>query len=170
MIEKHDNFFSPSVQNKLFTTIMNSNFRIGWTDSLEVQHRAHPCFHSPYSFEDVKGLKILDTVLRAFKDKNITVENYEKCIINLTKNHDVNYIHNHEDQIVFLHYSNLTWNPEWGGETVFYESNGTDIMESSPYVPNRAIIFDGEIKHTIKAQNILGPSYRFTMSLFFSKV
>ena len=39
---------------------------------------------------------------------------------------------------------------------------GKDILESSPYVPNRAIIFDGEIKHTIKAQNIMGPSYRFT--------
>jgi SM-20-related protein len=63
----------------------------------------------------------------------------------------------------------MTWNPEWGGETVFYEDNGRDILESSPYTPNRAIIFDGSIKHTIKAQNILGPSYRFTTSLFFHK-
>ena len=152
MIKIIDNFFENKIQNQLFRTIMNSNFRIGWDDS-----------------DDVKNIKILDVVLDKLKNKNITINNYDKCVINLTKNMDVNFIHNHTDQLVFLHYSNLTWNPEWGGETVFYKDNGKDIMESSPYTPNRGIIFDGEIKHTIKAQNILGPSYRFTTSLFFNK-
>ena len=131
-------------------------------------HRMYPCLHSPYTFEAVKSVEILDVILDKLKNKNITINNYIKCIINLTKNMDVNFIHNHPNQVVFLHYSNLTWNPEWGGETVFYKDNGKDILESSPYTPNRAIIFDGNIKHTIKAQNILGPSYRFTTSLFFN--
>ena len=170
MIKIIDNFFENKIQTQLFHTIMNSNFRIGWGDSSEVQHRMYPCLHSPYTFDDVKNLKILDVVLDKLKNKNITINNYDKCVINLTKNMDVNFIHNHTDQLVFLHYSNLTWNPEWGGETVFYKDNGKDIMESSPYTPNRGIIFDGEIKHTIKAQNILGPSYRFTTSLFFNKM
>ena len=82
---------------------------------------------------------------------------------------DVNFIHTHPDQIVALHYSNLTWNPEWGGETLFYKDNKRDILLSSPYVPNRLLIFDGAIPHTIKAQNLMGPSYRFTTSVFFNK-
>ena len=170
MIERYDNFFENKIQNQLFDIIMASNFRIGWNDSSEVQHRMHPCLHSPYTFEDVKNLKILDLVLDKLKDKNITINNYDRCVINLTKNMDVNFIHCHPNKFVFLHYSNMTWNTEWGGETVFYKNNGKDILESSPYVSNRAIIFDGEIKHTIKAQNIMGPSYRFTTSLFFNKV
>ena len=117
-IEKYDNFLKPSIQGELYNTIIRSNFRIGWDDSNEVQHRAHPCLFSPYTFEDLKSVKILDLVLDKLKDKNITINNYDKCVINLTKNTDVNFIHNHPDQIVFLHYSNLTWNPEWGGETV----------------------------------------------------
>ena len=42
----------------------------------------------------------------------------------------------------------------------------TDYYES---VGNRVLIFDGEIPHTIKAQNFLGLYYRFTLSLFFKK-
>ena len=168
MIKKYDNFFDTNIQSRLFNTIINSNFRMGWDDSDEIQHRMHPCLHSLYSFEDIKNLKILNLVLEKLKHKNITIDNYDKCIINLTKNMDINFIHNHPNQIVFLHYSNITWNPEWGGETVFYKDNRIDILESSPYTPNRAIIFDGNINHTIKAQNILGPSYRFTTSIFFN--
>ena len=169
MIEKYDNFFTPKVHTQLYQTIIKSCFKIGWNDSEEFQKKMYPCLHSFYSFEDVKSIKILDVVLDKLKNKNITINNYNYCVVNLTKNMDVNFIHNHPDQIVFLHYSNITWSPEWGGETVFYKDNSKDILESSPYTPNRAIIFDGNIPHTIKAQNITGPSYRFTISLFFNK-
>lgn len=56
---------------------------------------------------------------------------------------------------MFLHYSNCSWNPEWGGETLFYKDNGKDVLDCNPYVPNRGVIFDGSILHTIKAQNTL---------------
>jgi len=125
--------------------------------------------HSHWSFEDVKNLRILNLVLDKLKDKNITIDNFDKCVINLTKPLDVNFTHLHTDQIVFLHYSCLTWNPQWGGETIFYEKDMKTILKCNPYVSNRAVIFDGDIPHTIKAQNILGPSYRFTTSLFFNK-
>ena len=75
-------------------------------------------------------------VYKYLKDKNLTVHNYFRCMVNLTKPMDVNFIHTHPDQIVALHYSNLTWNPEWGGETLFYKDNKRDILLSSRYVPN----------------------------------
>ena len=169
MIEVHDNFFNPEKLHEIYKYIMYSNYRIGWEDSPEPQHRAYPCLHSHWSFEEIKNLKILNLVLDKLKDKNITIDNYDKCVINLTKPLDVNFIHLHSNAIVFLHYSCLTWNPECGGETIFYEKNMKNVLKCNPYVPNRAVIFDGNIPHTIKAQNILGPSYRFTMSLFFNK-
>ena len=169
MIEKYNNFFSPDKHATIFNTIINSNYRIGWEDTAEVQRRTHPNLHSYYSFEDIKNLKIIDIILDNLKSKNITINNYDKCIINLTKNMDVNFTHTHPNQIVFLYYPNLTWNPEWGGETVFYKDDYKDILKSNIYLPNTAIVFDGSIPHTIKSQNILGPSYRFTMSLFFNK-
>jgi len=52
---------------------------------------------------------------------------------------------------------------------LLYKNNKRDILLASPYVPNRLIIFDGSIPHTITSQSILGPTYRFTISLFFTK-
>ena len=94
---------------------------------------------------------------------------YIKCIVNLVKPLDVNFIHVHPDQLVALYYVNITWNPEWGGETLFYKEDRKTISLASPYTPNKLIFFDGKIPHTIKAQNLIGPSYRFTLSIFFNK-
>ena len=52
---------------------------------------------------------------------------------------------------------------------MFYKNNKRDILLAAPYVPNRLIIFDGSVPHTITSQSVLGPTYRFTISLFFSK-
>ena len=170
MIETYDNLLTATESSNLFNLIMNSNFKIGWEDSDELQHRAFPNIHAEYNLLDIQKTKLLEPVLDKLKDKNIGINNYNnKCIVNLTKPMDVNFIHVHPKQVVALHYSNITWNPEWGGETVFYKDNKKDILFSSPYTPNRLIIFDGEIPHTIKSQNILGTSYRFTTSIFFDK-
>ena len=169
MIKTINNFYSNDQSQTIFNFIIKSMFKIGWEDSDEPQHKGFPNIHSEYSFEDLQKLRMLDLILDKLKDKNITVNNYFRCMVNLTKPMDVNFIHTHPDQIVALHYSNLTWNPEWGGETLFYKDNKRDILLSSPYVPNRLLIFDGAMPHTIKAQNLMGPSYRFTTSVFFNK-
>ena len=169
MIEIYDNFFNAEKLETLYINILRTNYRIGYADGPEAQSQIHQCLHSHWSFEDIKNLRILNLVLDKLKDKNITIDNFDKCVINLTKPLDVNFTHLHSNQIVFLHYSCLTWNPQWGGETLFYEKDMKTILKCNPYVPNRAVIFDGNIPHTVKAQNILGPSYRFTTSLFFNK-
>ena len=168
-METYDNFLDPAKCTELFKSIMNSYYKIGWDDTDEPQHKPFPNLHSSYSFSEVQKLKILNPILDKLKDKNIGINNYDKCIINLTKPMDVNFIHSHPNQTVALHYSNITWNPEWGGETLFYKNNKRDILFSSPYIPNRLLIFDGETPHTIKSQNLMGPSYRFTTSIFFNK-
>ena len=172
MIKKYDNFFPPHIQTRIFGYIITSNYAIGWDDSTEVQHRAHPNLHRRFILEKDSEWwlnPILECVLPKLTDKNITKEDFKEGYFNLTKPCDINFIHNHPDCYVFLHYSNCSWNPEWGGETLFYKDNGKDVLDCNPYVPNRGVIFDGSILHTIKAQNTLGPSYRFTTSLFFNK-
>jgi len=165
-IKTFDNFLSPNLAQIVFNTVIRSRYIIGWGDSDEPQNRTHPNLHSPYNKEDVKNLRILDPILKKLNDKKLT---FHSCIVNLTKPLDINFIHVHPNQIVALYYCNPTWYTEWGGETLFYEDNKKDIHLSSPYVPNKLIIFDGSVPHTIKAQNLLGPVYRFTVNLFFTK-
>ncbi|MDB2561678.1 hypothetical protein N9X67_04855 [Amylibacter sp.] len=161
-----NDFLSSSKLQSLYEMVINSNFRIGWEDSHEGRLKQYSNLHSLYSFSDFENTQIIP-YLKKFK--SINIEKYDSCVVNLTKTMDVNFIHTHPNQNVFLLYCNLTWNPEWGGETIFYKDNKVDILETNPYISNRAIFFDGEIPHIIKSQNILGPVYRFTLSVFFNK-
>jgi len=165
-MQTESNFLNSSTLQNLYQVIINSNFRIGWEDSHEDRLKQYPNLHSLYSFKDLENTKIIP-YLKKFK--SIDMDKYDSCIVNLTKTMDLNFIHTHPNQNVFLLYCNLTWNPEWGGETIFYKNNKTDILKTSSYISNKAIFFDGEIPHTIKTQNILGPVYRFTLSIFFNK-
>lgn len=169
MIETYDDFLSAGACQKLHLYLMNSVFRIGWGDSDDLKHQQYPNLYSEYSLEELKKLQLLDPILNILKKDNINIDNYFRCRINLTKPLDLNFIHVHPDQIVALHYCNLTWSPEYGGETIFYSDDKKHIKLASPYTANRLLIFDGSIPHTIKAQNLLGPTYRFTLSLFFWK-
>ncbi len=166
MIKTYDDFLPNDQSQEIFNFVIKSLYRIGWEDSDEPQHRSYPNIHSTYSKEDVAKIKILDPVLKKLK---LPEKHYDKCIVNLTKPLDVNFIHMHPNQLVALYYANITWSPEWGGETLFYGKDRKTISLASPYVPNRLIIFDGKIPHTIKSQNLIGPSYRFTISMFFNK-
>ena len=165
-IKTYDNFLSSEHSQKVFNFVHNSLYRIGWEDSEEPQHKAYPNIHSNFSEEDVDRIKILDPILKKTK---LSKETYKKCVVNLVKPLDVNFIHVHPDQLVALYYVNMTWNPEWSGETLFYEEDRKTSSLASPYTPNRLIFFDGKVPHTIKAQNLIGPSYRFTLSVFFNK-
>lgn len=169
MIKKFDNFFDSETQQNIYNYIINSRFTIGWEDGLELQHKLHPNLHSLYTFHDVQNLKILEKISDRVTNNNISFSSFDKCIINLTKPMDVNYVHTHPNQMVFLYYINMIWHEEWGGETIFYKDDG-EVLDCNQYTPNRAIFFDGNIKHTIKSQNIIGPTYRFSMSLFFNKI
>ena len=169
MIETYDDFLSSSSCQRLYSALMNSVFRIGWGDSDELHHRQYPNLYAEYSTEELRKLKILDPVLNILIKDSITMDNYFRCRINLTKPLDLNFIHVHPDQIVELYYCNLTWSAEHGGETIFYTDDKKHIKLATPYTANRLIIFDGSIPHTIKAQNLLGQTYRFTLSLFFWK-
>ena len=166
MIKSYENFLSPSSCQLVYNLVISSLYRIGWDDSNEPQHKPYPNLHSEYSFQDLQKLKILEPILKKIK---LSKKHYDKCVVNLIKPLDVNFIHVHPDQLVALYYVNITWNPEWGGETLFYEKDRKTIRLASPYVPNRLIIFDGKVPHTIKSQNLLGPSYRFTISIFFNR-
>lgn len=164
-----DNFLEPSDLERVYGIAINSNFCIGWDDSQEVHKRAFPCLYSHYQQKDVDLLNIDKFLYTKIKNENVKKQNFKKCIVNLTKPSDVNFIHTHPNEISVLIYINPTWHIDWGGETIFYKNDFKEILYTSLYTPNRCIIFDGNIPHTIKSQNLLGPSYRFTLTFFFTK-
>lgn len=57
-----------------------------------------------------------------------------------------------ENHYTFLYYPMPMWQPEWGGETVFYQPSG-DIAAAIAPIPNRGVFFDSRIPHTGRAPN-----------------
>ena len=72
--------------------------------------------------------------------------------------------------ITMLIYPNIEWKSNYGGETVFYEEDRTEMVYLNPYVPGRICIFDGSIPHCAKPQALIGPKYRFTIACKFTKI
>ena len=92
------------------------------------------------------------------------ISNYKIHLLTLA---NVSVPHTDNEQYTFLYYPNLHWDIRFGGETVFYSEDLTEIEYSSLYVPGRVIIFDGSIPHMGRTPTILctKPRYVFAMNV-----
>ena len=162
MIEVHDNKVPFYIQQYIYDFVLNSTFRIrGWEDRDDIKKYD---LHSSWTLEELKASK-----LYSYIEKLYPFDNFDKCIVNLTKPGDHYYTHTHgDDTMVVLYYVNLEWRDGWAGETMFYDDN-RNSTNSYDYVPGRLLKFDGKQPHSIRPQSFIGPDYRFTISTFFKK-
>ena len=162
MIEVHDNKVPFYIQQYIYDFVLNSTFRIkGWEDRDDIKKYD---LHSSWTLDELKASK-----LYSYIEKLHPFDNFDKCIVNLTKPGDHYYTHTHgDDTMVVLYYVNLEWKDGWAGETMFYDDN-RNPTNSYGYVPGRLLKFDGKQPHSIRPQSFIGPDYRFTISTFFKK-
>ena len=149
--------------------VINSLFEIGWKDTTKLDNN-FSYVHSKYSIDDINRSGILNDLSKTSLWNSLKGLNISSAVVNMSKPVDVHYAHTHSGSLVLLYYANLEWKPEWAGETLFYKNDLSDIEKAVMYKPGRLVLFDGEIPHTIRPQSMVGPSYRFTMSIFFKKV
>jgi SM-20-related protein len=62
-----------------------------------------------------------------------------------------------------IYYPHATWHPNWGGETVFFNQDRTDIIASIYPRPNRLLIFAGDIPHVARGLSRTCPVMRITL-------
>ena len=58
------------------------------------------------------------------------------------------------------------WEPDWGGETLFFNENGDAEFVVTPK-PGRLVVFDGAIQHVGRPPNRICYEPRFTLALKF---
>ena len=89
---------------------------------------------------------------------------------NVPKIHHHNAAHN-----ALLYYSDVAWEPQWYGGTIWIESKAyvdmlvPRIVKLSPYVPGRLVLFPAEMLHSILPTVDDAPKNRTTLTLFFDK-
>lgn len=62
-----------------------------------------------------------------------------------------------------IYYPHKHWEPNWAGETTFFDRARTDIVASVYPKPNRMVIFDGRIPHAARGVSRLCPALRVTL-------
>lgn len=67
-------------------------------------------------------------------------------------------------ELTALWFLSERWDPEWGGETLFYDDAGDAQVAVSPK-PGRLLVFDGAIRHAGKPPNRNCHVSRFTLAI-----
>ena len=167
-IEIFDNEVSFADMQFIYEYVLNSNFRLGWEDR-DDKHVSN--IYSAYTKKEADTCSLTKHLKRISKKSKfkINVDNFDRCIVNLSKCGDNYFNHTHAGLIVMLYYANLEWNESYAGETLFYDNSLINVESAVSFVPGRIVIFDGTIPHTIRPQSTYGPDYRFTISYFVKK-
>lgn len=140
---------------------------MGWADGHGKSEHLHAMLSpdNPYARE----------VLEEITTHPVAVERLEgfeplRNVVNLSHQGSIHHVHTHDiDERVVLYYANLEWQDHYGGETMFFSTEG-EVEFVSKYVPRRVLIFDGNIPHTIRAPSPAGPQFRLTVTWFMRKV
>jgi SM-20-related protein len=62
-----------------------------------------------------------------------------------------------------LYYPHLAWHPNFGGETVFFDAAGAEIIASVYPRPNRLVVFAGTVPHVARGISRKCPDLRITL-------
>ena len=124
---------------------------------------------------------IVDLLLEEGSDSSNIIKKYipsetygfSRGYVNLGIHGDVNHMHvdgKYYECKTLLYYANRHWENNWGGHTVFYDTDG-NIKTTIEIKPGRIVIFDGNIPHTVMPMNPrCSPSFRFTVALKFESL
>jgi SM-20-related protein len=70
-----------------------------------------------------------------------------------------------ENYITTLYFGHEEWSSDWGGETLFFNSQGAEIIQAVSPLPGRLVHFDGAIPHCGRAPSRECPALRTVVVL-----
>lgn len=62
-----------------------------------------------------------------------------------------------------VYYPHFDWHPDWGGETVLFNEDSTDILTAIYPKPNRLLVFPGFANHVARGVSRVCPHMRITL-------
>jgi Rps23 Pro-64 3,4-dihydroxylase Tpa1-like proline 4-hydroxylase len=166
----YDNVFNSKEAYNIQRVAESSFFRLGSKSSPSVNSKQTTFFQSYYTSEDISLLKLNNStnfisIVRKHGCEDMSVKAWVNATTHLT---DYNF-HIDEDKLnskTLLYYTNDTWSQEWGGETIFKNSNN-EVEIAVSCKPNRVVLFDSAISHKPTNLSIKSDLYRFIFVMQF---
>jgi len=169
VIKTFDNVFEENVRAEIYLLAITTNYQIGWDDTSVFEHRQFPCLHHSLTKQEWGQLDLISRIQNQQLQDKIKNEKFVSATINLAVPSSIQFPHSHNSSTILNYYINPEWKNEYYGETIFYNNTLTDSINSVLFKPNRAILFDGSIPHSIRPASHIAPSYRFTLTAFFKE-
>ena len=112
------------------------------------------------------------------KISNILVEMFgeiklEDAYINAYGTHTPTVIHSDassDRDVTVLYFANIEWSPHYGGETLFYNDDLTEVVKGVTLRSGRFVVFDSKIPHCAKSPSSNCPVNRYTIAYKLIKV
>jgi hypothetical protein len=160
-----DDVFDYAYRDTIYAYVAASRYTIGWHDTNHLDKATHRYLHSIYNDEDMRSLGLLRNMPQGIL--GLIPGRWKRSVVNLSVPSDVHFPHKH-DETGLLYYANMEWQLGWGGETLFYEDDGKEILYACAYTPGRLVMFSPGVLHAVRPQSAAAPHYRFTLANFFS--
>ena len=87
----------------------------------------------------------------------------QRAYINHSIPGDAYYMHRDHSSVTVLYYANLKWEPDWGGETIYFDDDGDARIVISPK-PGRLVVARGAILHRGNVPTRDCPEARLTIA------
>jgi Rps23 Pro-64 3,4-dihydroxylase Tpa1-like proline 4-hydroxylase len=165
----YDNVFTYRESSHIQDIVEGSYFKLGTRSSQSVNSKQTTFFQSIYSKEDINLLQLNTDNFNSIVNKHSCNDMYVKAWVTATT-HLTDYNFHLDDRSLnaktFLYYTNDTWSDEWGGETLFKNSNN-EVEIAVSCKPNRMVVFHSHIGHKPSNLSINSDLYRFILVMQF---
>jgi SM-20-related protein len=68
-----------------------------------------------------------------------------------------------DESYTAVYYPHAEWHPSWGGDTVIFNADKSDIVAAVYPKPNRLLVFKGNIPHVARGVSRICPELRITL-------
>lgn len=161
-IDVYDNLFEYREKELFFHFVSTSNFVTNGKDGL-YDYEENQIFSS-YGSSDLESMKFCDT--NGFKFISEKYQLFNKKIgqvrVNCCNSFERSVAHTDAGGISLIYYVNMKWDIFWGGHTIFYNEDLSDVEYTCLFKPGRLIVFDGSIPHSISPISTACRENRYT--------
>jgi len=115
---------------------------------------------------EVSAIPLIHAVWRQLADGELKGHRLIRCYANGHTYGSDGFVHTDTAQTntyTSIYYPHPEWNANWGGETVFFTPDRSDIIASIYPRSNRMLMFDGRIPHVARGVSRICPVLRVTL-------
>lgn len=166
VIEIFDDVFTPAEREYHFRFFQQSKYSLGGVSNAMIERSNKTFFTAEFNEEDLQNLKFFDRngfkYLRNYLDCYSVDRSW--CLASSpysTYYFHPDYVFAEENRKTILYYTNLRWDRDWGGETLFANSCG-ECEIAVEYKPGRVVVFDSAIEHKPSPISLEADEFRFT--------